>query len=95
MMTTAHTEVMIGCRKVEFIEEDLGQAEVLVLPGMDEDLLGPITQQERERRELDELRSGADDCHDPHEALPAPPWLAAAVAGVTIARPSPRPTPPG
>ena len=51
---------VVGLRQAELAEEDTGQRFVVVLPGVDEDLLVPRPQFRRERRGLDELGSRPD-----------------------------------
>ena len=56
-------------RQLELLEEDGRELGVVVLAGVEDDLLDPaLAQRERERGRLDELRPVADDGKDSHAA---------------------------
>jgi hypothetical protein len=62
----ADAEVVVGLRYGELLEEDLRHAVVIVLAGVDEDLLVNLAELPRDRSALDELRPGADDRDNLH-----------------------------
>jgi hypothetical protein len=62
----AEAEVEVGGRNPELVEEDLRQLVVVVLAGVDQDLVVGRPQPVRHGRCLDELRPVSDDCDDPH-----------------------------
>ena len=53
-----------GRRDAELLEEDLRELVVVVLPGVDDHLIGDLAQPARDRGRLDELRAVADDRDD-------------------------------
>jgi len=58
-------EAVARVRKSELLEEDLRQLAVVVLPGMDDDVLDlRRTKGDGERRRLNELRPISDDGED-------------------------------
>ena len=58
-------ELALGARDAELGDEDRRQLVVVVLAGVDEQLVVLGAQQARDRRRLDELRPVADDREDP------------------------------
>ena len=59
------SRLMSGCGNLELPEEDFRHRVVVVLAGMDEQVSVPrLPQRTADRRDLDELRPGADDRHD-------------------------------
>ncbi len=55
----------------ELVEEDLGELAIVVLAGMDDDLLhAGIPERDRERSRLDELRPVSDNREDAHPSQP-------------------------
>ena len=58
----AQVEPVARLGEAELVEEDLRELAVVVLAGVDDDLLDPgVAERDRERRRLDELRPVADD----------------------------------
>ena len=63
----AHTQVDIGRRDPQVGEEDVGEHRVVVLPGVDDDVLHPGSSHGvGDRGELDELGPGPDDGDNAH-----------------------------
>ena len=95
-------EPVLRLRQVELVEEDLRELAVLVLAGVQDDLLDPaVAQRDRERRRLHELRPVADDGEGPHRgrgrrgrigatlaAARSAPALAVAPASLSLGDPS-------
>jgi hypothetical protein len=65
-------ELVVGRRHVELLEEDLGEPAVVVLAGVDEDLLVALAQVARHRGRLHELGPVADHGQDPHGRASCP-----------------------
>ena len=61
----ADAEVELGQRQAQVGDLQVGHPRVVVLPGVDQDLLDAARVGERERRCLHDLRAGADDGDDP------------------------------
>jgi hypothetical protein len=57
----------VGCRQSQLLEEDRRELLVVVLPGVDQDLLVACAQRAADRRGLDELRPVADHRGDAHQ----------------------------
>src|SRR5438445_596657 len=62
----ADAQVVIRPRHVEDLEEHIGHVLVVVLPGVDEDLLVVLADLAADRGRFDELRAGPDDARDLH-----------------------------
>src|SRR2546425_1161357 len=60
------SEVVIWLRHVENLEEHVGHVLVVMLPGVDQDLLVVLADRPAHWRGLDELRACADDARDLH-----------------------------
>ena len=60
----ADAQFVVRPRDVQFVEEQVGHLAVVVLAGVDEDLLVLTGQGLADRRGLDELRPRADDGDD-------------------------------
>ena len=63
-MPAAGVQLALGRRDAELLEEDLRQLVVVVLAGVDDDLVGQLAQPAGHRSRLDELRAIADDRDD-------------------------------
>ena len=67
MRARSSLQAVGGRREAELVEEDLRELGVVVLPGVDDNLLETaLAERDRERSRLDELRAVADDGEDPH-----------------------------
>ena len=67
MRPRAHSERVVGLADSELLEEDLGHLAVVVLAGVDEDVLELVAaplQLRRDRRDLHHVRPRADDRED-------------------------------
>ena len=62
----SNSEVVVRPRHVEDLEEHVGHVLVVMLPGVDQDLLVVLANLPAHRRGLDELRACADDARDFH-----------------------------
>jgi hypothetical protein len=62
----ADRKLAVRARETELGEEHARERVVVVLTGVHEDLLVPLTKRARNGRGLDELRTVADDCQDLH-----------------------------
>ena len=62
--SASDTEVVVGQRDSQLLEEDIGHFGVVVLTGVNQDLLVPGAECEAERRRLYELRAGTDYSDD-------------------------------
>jgi hypothetical protein len=60
---------VFGRLEAELVEEDLREIVVVVLPRVQDDLLGPVSHCERKGSRLYELRTVADDGKDSHVDL--------------------------
>ena len=55
---------MIGPANTQIIEEDLIQLVIIILPGMDHDVIGVLVQLRENAGEADDLRASAHHSHD-------------------------------
>jgi len=62
--TAACVQLVLRSGHAELVEEDPGQVVVVVLSGVDDDLVEPLAQQAGDRSRLYELRTVADDRDD-------------------------------
>ena len=65
---TSDAKRMVRLWQRKLAEEGAGHRLVPVLAGVDEDVVVPASESRPERRELDQLRTGADDGDDAHAA---------------------------
>ena len=78
------TEVDGGRRKIDFIEEHLRHAIIVMLTGMKEVFSMPgLPESPANRRSFDKLRSGSQDGDDDHLAFDQQPFIKSATACTT------------
>ena len=69
--TRAHSQVDVRGGDAQVGEEDVGEHRVVVLPGVDDDVLSPCGPEGRVHgSQLDELGAGTDDRHHAHRGKP-------------------------